>query len=277
MDIENDYYLATFESIEDYAMFFLKDLGWCLDSLLGTLYKKSILKEIGEMIGIIAKRNHRVEYESLPTICFHCGTYGHMKDDYPQNHNKEPIDGANNDVQQPKASVQQLNVSVQERVEGEKFGDWMVVERRQLRLTKKSRAGKINNGKLESNKLGQESGLMGLADGSDGVPSLFNLLAYKIQMGLDHTHHIVVFVEENQSSMLTIRNEEAPDSDIVIQNLIPLSFLPPDSKKKLSNYALRLGNGRENHDQSEVDELIPVQQAIKGIIDRLKPQTKNDN
>ncbi|MBA0613503.1 hypothetical protein Godav_013930 [Gossypium davidsonii] len=93
----------------------------------------------------IAKRNHRVEYESLPTICFHCGTYGHMKDDYPQNHNKEPIDGANNDVQQPKASVQQLNVSVQERVESEKFGDWMVVERRQLRLTKKSRAGLNDN------------------------------------------------------------------------------------------------------------------------------------
>ncbi|MBA0556433.1 hypothetical protein Golob_026537 [Gossypium lobatum] len=93
----------------------------------------------------IAKRNHRVEYESLPTICFHCGTYGHMKDDYPQNHNKEPIDGANNDVQQPKASVQQLNVFVQERVESEKFGDWMVVERRQLRLTKKSRAGLNDN------------------------------------------------------------------------------------------------------------------------------------
>ncbi|MBA0682396.1 hypothetical protein Goari_024120 [Gossypium aridum] len=174
----------------------------------------------------------------------------------------------------------------------------MVVERRQLRLTKKSRAGlndnqgknlsgsrfnaftiggKINNGKLESNKLGQESGLMGLADGSDGVPSLFNLLAYKIQMGLDHTHHIVVFVEENQSSMFTIRNEEAPDSNIVIQNLISLSFLPPNSKKKLSNYALRLGNERENHNQSEVVESIPVQQAIKGIIDRLKLQTKNDN
>ncbi|MBA0682395.1 hypothetical protein Goari_024119 [Gossypium aridum] len=55
MDIENDYYLAMFESIEDYAMFFLKDLGWCLDSLLGTLYKKSILKEIREMIGIVIK------------------------------------------------------------------------------------------------------------------------------------------------------------------------------------------------------------------------------
>ncbi|MBA0586111.1 hypothetical protein Gorai_016864, partial [Gossypium raimondii] len=167
--------------------------------LLGTLHKKSILKEIGEMIGIVIKIDLQID------------------------------------------------------------------------------KGKINNGKLESDKLGQESGLMGLADGSDGVPSLFNLLAYKIQMGLDHTHHIVVFVEENLSSMLTIRNEEAPDSNIVIQNLIPLSFLPSDSKKKLSNYALRLGNGRENHDRSKVDESIPVQQAIKGIIDRLKLQTKNDN
>ncbi|PPD74427.1 hypothetical protein GOBAR_DD28645 [Gossypium barbadense] len=84
MDIENDYYLATFESIEDYAMFFSKGpwvvfgqylmvqpwspqftplepfphnfVAWMrILGLLGTLYKKSILKEIGEMIGIVIK------------------------------------------------------------------------------------------------------------------------------------------------------------------------------------------------------------------------------
>ncbi|MBA0796348.1 hypothetical protein Gohar_007124 [Gossypium harknessii] len=82
--------------------------------LLGYLYKHKILAEIGEMVGNVVKldmntnnrmrgrfawmaayvnlekhlvskilinsRSQRVEYESLPTICFHCGRYGHVKD-----------------------------------------------------------------------------------------------------------------------------------------------------------------------------------------------------
>ncbi|MFQ6662748.1 hypothetical protein Gotur_030499 [Gossypium turneri] len=32
----------------------------------------------------IAKRTHRVEYESLPMICYHCGTYGHLQEDCPE-------------------------------------------------------------------------------------------------------------------------------------------------------------------------------------------------
>ncbi|MBA0755117.1 hypothetical protein Gogos_020303 [Gossypium gossypioides] len=32
----------------------------------------------------IAKRTHRVEYESLPMICNHCGTYGHLQEDCPE-------------------------------------------------------------------------------------------------------------------------------------------------------------------------------------------------
>ncbi|MBA0646240.1 hypothetical protein Goklo_014219 [Gossypium klotzschianum] len=82
--------------------------------LLGYLYKHKILAEIGEMVGKVVKldmntdnrmrgrftwmavyvnlekplvskilingRSQIVEYESLPTICFHCGRYGHVKD-----------------------------------------------------------------------------------------------------------------------------------------------------------------------------------------------------
>nr|KJB30796.1 hypothetical protein B456_005G160500 [Gossypium raimondii] len=90
MDIENDYYLATFESIEDYAMFFSKGtwvvfgqylmvqpwspqftplepfphnfVAWMrILGLLGTLHKKSILKEIGEMIGIVIKIDLQID------------------------------------------------------------------------------------------------------------------------------------------------------------------------------------------------------------------------
>ncbi|MBA0826896.1 hypothetical protein Goarm_011709, partial [Gossypium armourianum] len=58
MDIEHGYFLAKFKSI--------RFLG-----LPSYMYKRKILVEIGGMI---------IEYEFLPTICFHCGRYGHMKD-----------------------------------------------------------------------------------------------------------------------------------------------------------------------------------------------------
>ncbi|KAK5785913.1 hypothetical protein PVK06_040535 [Gossypium arboreum] len=85
--------------------------------LSGSLYKRSILQAIGEMVGNvikidlttdkrvrgqfarfavqidlkkplvsrirIASRIHIVEYRSLPTICFGCGTFGHLKGGRP--------------------------------------------------------------------------------------------------------------------------------------------------------------------------------------------------
>ncbi|XP_040934424.1 uncharacterized protein [Gossypium hirsutum] len=93
-------------------------MAWIrLIGLLGYLYKHKILTEIGGMVGKVVKldmntyskvrgrfarmavyinlerplvsqilingRSQRVEYESLPTICFHCGRYGHVKDNCP--------------------------------------------------------------------------------------------------------------------------------------------------------------------------------------------------
>ncbi|XP_016735719.1 uncharacterized protein [Gossypium hirsutum] len=155
MDVKNDYFLAKFESMEDYTnilskgqwvifghylivqprfpsfttlqSYLHKVVAWiCIPGLSGTLYKKSILHEIGEMIDTfikidlqidkgsrgqfagfvvhvnllkplvlkirIAKRIHRVKYESLPIICYHCGTYGHLKDKCLQNKNGEAMD-----------------------------------------------------------------------------------------------------------------------------------------------------------------------------------------
>ncbi|MBA0592585.1 hypothetical protein Gorai_009564 [Gossypium raimondii] len=152
MDVKNDYFLAKLESMEDYTNILPKGqwvifghyltvqprfpsfttlqsyphkvVAW--PGLSGTLYKKSILHEIGEMIDTfikidlqidkgsqgqfarfvvhvnllkplilkirIAKRIHRVEYESVPIICYHCGTYGHLKDKCLQNKNEEAMD-----------------------------------------------------------------------------------------------------------------------------------------------------------------------------------------
>ncbi|KAH1090967.1 hypothetical protein J1N35_018224 [Gossypium stocksii] len=90
-------------------------LAWIrLPSLLGYVYKRKIIEEIGGTIGkmvrldfntdsrissrfvrmavfinlekpliaqvLVNGRRQRAEYESLPTICFSCGKYGHTKE-----------------------------------------------------------------------------------------------------------------------------------------------------------------------------------------------------
>ncbi|KAA3469105.1 GroES-like zinc-binding alcohol dehydrogenase family protein [Gossypium australe] len=88
MDIGNDYFFVKFQSSEDF------DRALTQGSLLGLpghLYKKKILGEIGGLVGRVAKLNlntinrtrgklKKVFYESLPTICFTCGRYGHAKE-----------------------------------------------------------------------------------------------------------------------------------------------------------------------------------------------------
>ncbi|KAK9025195.1 hypothetical protein V6N11_065091 [Hibiscus sabdariffa] len=146
MDIENDYFLVTFRSRTDYSHVpaagpwlvfgyyilvepWTKDfttaqpypskiIAWiCLPGLPMTLYKRSLITELGECIGRVLKLDYRtetgqrgkfarmtvqinlnkplvskivvngkiqlVEYESLHTVCFNCGKYGHMNDNCP--------------------------------------------------------------------------------------------------------------------------------------------------------------------------------------------------
>ncbi|MBA0599896.1 hypothetical protein Gorai_006096, partial [Gossypium raimondii] len=62
----------------------------------------------------VANKIHRVEYESLPLICFSSGTYGHMRENYTKVHNTESMeeesDTANENFlrmkQQPEISTQ---------------------------------------------------------------------------------------------------------------------------------------------------------------------------
>ncbi|MBA0780094.1 hypothetical protein Gotri_004234 [Gossypium trilobum] len=135
-----------------------------IPSLSGAFYKRSILRAIGELVGKVVKivlqtdkgvrgqfarfvvqvnlrkplisrvrvanRIHRVEYESLPMICFRCGTYGHMKENYTKVHNTESMeeesDTANENFLRMK---QQPEISTQVRVEKEEYGEWMIVDR----------------------------------------------------------------------------------------------------------------------------------------------------
>lgn len=67
----------------------------------------------------------RVVYESLPVICFKYGRYGHNGDICLF----KPREEVNTEVH-PKESNGKGKTS-QERVEEEKLGPWMMVERRQ--------------------------------------------------------------------------------------------------------------------------------------------------
>ncbi|MBA0813047.1 hypothetical protein Gohar_026934 [Gossypium harknessii] len=135
-----------------------------IPSLSGAFYKSSILRAIGELVGKVVKivlqtdkgvrgkfarfvvqvnlrkplisrvrvanRIHRVEYESLPMICFSYGTYGHMRENYTKVHNTESMeeesDTANENFLRMK---QQPEISTQVRVEKEEYGEWMIVDR----------------------------------------------------------------------------------------------------------------------------------------------------
>ncbi|XP_039015150.1 uncharacterized protein LOC120145367 [Hibiscus syriacus] len=101
-----------FQPSQDYPSHLM---AWIrLSGLLVTLYKRSFIEAIGNQVGSVIKIDfqtdngcrgsfarlavslnlHRplvskllinghlqiIEYESLPTICFHCGIYGHHKD-----------------------------------------------------------------------------------------------------------------------------------------------------------------------------------------------------
>ncbi|XP_039061888.1 uncharacterized protein LOC120206244 [Hibiscus syriacus] len=188
MDIENDYFLVSLRTrlnfltalsdgpwtifrhyltVEPWSpdfsssqLFPHRIVAWIrLPGLPVTLYKCSLITEIGECIGKVVKiyyqtetgrrgrfaqmavsvdlgkpltskllingRVQIIEYESLPTICFSCGRYRHVKDICPENTVEDQQESA-----APKEQVteaQFLNANKKSKP----FGPWMVVERRQ--------------------------------------------------------------------------------------------------------------------------------------------------
>ncbi|MBA0686592.1 hypothetical protein Goari_014188 [Gossypium aridum] len=115
MDIENAYFLAKFQSREDYEMILTlfpnTVMAWVhLPGLPGVLYKKLILEEIDKPLVLHILVNgmmQRVEYESFSAVCFSCGCYGHMQDLCPYN---EP---ANADAKVKDAN--KMNLPVKEK------------------------------------------------------------------------------------------------------------------------------------------------------------------
>lgn len=194
MDIENGYYLAKFESAMDYnnvvsrgpwVLFghYLTVQPWSsqfsthnefpqtvvawvrIPGLSGAFYKRSLLQEIGSLIGkvvkidmqtdkgsrgqlarfavqvnlshpliskvCIANKVIRVEYESLPHICYHYGRVGHLQEVCPSIlYGENGVDAGGVEPGDKDNKQNTGEQKLQERVENEEFGDWMGVGRR---------------------------------------------------------------------------------------------------------------------------------------------------
>ncbi|MBA0672482.1 hypothetical protein Goklo_025245 [Gossypium klotzschianum] len=130
--------------------------------LPGYLYNHKIITEIGEMVGKVVKldmntdsrtrgrltrlavyvdlekplvshilingRKQNVEYESLSTICFHCGRYGHVENSYPFKNSKTPSERENS----PSKMASEFQNTTKDDAEKEhgNFGPWMIVEKK---------------------------------------------------------------------------------------------------------------------------------------------------
>ncbi|KAG8474224.1 hypothetical protein CXB51_033548 [Gossypium anomalum] len=149
-------------------------MAWIrLPGLPGYLYKRKIIEAIGSLIGSVVKLDlqtdnrtrgrfarlavfinldeplvsqvlvkgvvQRVEYEALPTVCFSCGKYGHVKELCPL----ETMDSAQ--VSSVEATVESSRDAAGVGG-GEKrlnYGPWMLVERKSRRGQRDSRVNMV--------------------------------------------------------------------------------------------------------------------------------------
>lgn len=69
----------------------------------------------------------RVEFESLPLVCFYCGRFGHMQ-------NLCPSSGSANITEVDTVSAVEVSLEKYKVVEAmEAFGPWMLVEKKSWR------------------------------------------------------------------------------------------------------------------------------------------------
>ncbi|MBA0632585.1 hypothetical protein Godav_001294 [Gossypium davidsonii] len=101
--------------------------------LLGHMYKRQILWEIGGMVGKVVLINgviQRVEYEYLTTMCFSCGHYGHIKELCPNKIDEQKAieagvaNGKDDQTNNITASLDETTNN------SSNYGLWMLVERK---------------------------------------------------------------------------------------------------------------------------------------------------
>ncbi|PPD72023.1 hypothetical protein GOBAR_DD31086 [Gossypium barbadense] len=126
-------------------------MAWIRFSALPSyLYNRKIITEIGELIGKVVKldmnidsrargyfarmailingRSQKVEYESLSTICFHCGRYGYVENLYTF---RKPGLAVEKNNDSPETTLENQNlVEEGSAKKDENYGPWMIVERK---------------------------------------------------------------------------------------------------------------------------------------------------
>ncbi|XP_017620776.1 uncharacterized protein LOC108464989 [Gossypium arboreum] len=152
-------------------------LAWIrLLGLPGYLYKRQIIEAIGGLIGKVVKLDfqtdkstrgrfarlavfvnldqplifkdlvdgdiQRVEYESLPTVCFNCGRYGHVKELCSAAGVGAVLERSETFLEGMKASPEMasgVTVGGSEDGKNNDFGRWMLVEKKSQRRSRNSR------------------------------------------------------------------------------------------------------------------------------------------
>ncbi|KAH9772083.1 reverse transcriptase domain-containing protein [Citrus sinensis] len=129
------------------------------------LYDKRVLRKIGQLVGNVIKINYRtelrergkfaridirvsltqplvsrfnldgriqkVEYEGLPIICYQCGKYGHSSTFCLNKQTSNEINKVNSENNpQANVTVEKIGVPTVDNSSRERFGPWMVVERK---------------------------------------------------------------------------------------------------------------------------------------------------
>ncbi|KAI9096289.1 hypothetical protein K1719_026008 [Acacia pycnantha] len=166
IDLDDDRFLVRFKDDMDYRNALLNVTGWIiLPKLPARYYHKSIIRSIGSVFGEVIRVDYNtnsgdigkfarlavsidlmkpliskiqvdddiifVEYEGLPTICFHCGRYGHLQVSCPE---IKPTQ-----LEAPPAAPCPLLHTVREPLlatqdhDSVNFGEWMMVQRRPRR------------------------------------------------------------------------------------------------------------------------------------------------
>ncbi|XP_016724414.1 uncharacterized protein [Gossypium hirsutum] len=129
MDLENDYYLVKLHEEAGYVRAFTK-------GVLGFMYRRSVIKSIGEIVCEAVSnikmdgRVQKVEYESLPNVCFACGYYGPMKKLSPALYFQEKQGGV------------------------EEYGPWMIVDLWSMRADQSK--GSSKDDKVSANLQGSQ-------------------------------------------------------------------------------------------------------------------------
>ncbi|PPR84260.1 hypothetical protein GOBAR_AA36452 [Gossypium barbadense] len=133
MDVENGYFLVNFQNSEDFEKVLCQGLWivydqyltvqpWTVDFNTTQAYLSMVMVLINEVL-------QRVKYWYLPTVCFLCVHYGHVKELFTKKESgQKMLEGsdANGKGEQRMTSATIANDS---RTESKKYGLWMLMER----------------------------------------------------------------------------------------------------------------------------------------------------